>query len=271
MLVGSGGDGIFGNGNDVTLQSGGAALVREHGRGSILTINTAGLNLPTDEYELTLEGTGGNVIKNLQGNALDGENTPNDDPERSAAGPPLGHGHPGEQLLPPVHHRHACPLDRSGDLHARPVERHGESPLRHVEQHTILHGPDHRHLPAGQPAAGRHGLPRRLNQTTGQWVQVGQTTTNATGNFTVTASSPLPDTLYNVGPDGLLGTADDSSCDLARVRIVNQAGNASNAFTDPISAFEAEGAATDFIIDTLAPQVTAESPAPGSLVTPRDR
>ena len=70
-----------------------------------------------------------------------------------------------------------------------------------------------------------------------------------------------------MGPDGLLGTPDDTNLDIARVRIVNTAGNASNAFTDPISAFEAEGAATNFIVDTLAPQITAESPAPGSLAT----
>ena len=37
-------------------------------------------------------------------------------------------------------------------------------------------------------------------------------------------------------------------------------------FTDPISAFAAKGATTSFIVDTQAPQVTAESPAPGSLV-----
>ena len=76
VLVGSGGDGIFGNGNDVTYSLAGRLSYADTASGSILTINMAGLNLPTDEYELTLQGTGGSVIENLEGNALDGQNTP---------------------------------------------------------------------------------------------------------------------------------------------------------------------------------------------------
>ena len=52
--IGSGGDGTFGNGNDVDLQPGGRLSYFEREPRELLTINTAGLNLPTDEYELVL-------------------------------------------------------------------------------------------------------------------------------------------------------------------------------------------------------------------------
>src|SRR5262249_35977332 len=95
LLVGSGGDGTFANGNDVTFDLTGRLSYANSPSGSILTINTAGLNLPTDEYELTLVGSGSSVIKNLKGNALDGENTPKNDPNGLQQALPSGDSFPG--------------------------------------------------------------------------------------------------------------------------------------------------------------------------------
>jgi len=267
VLVGSGGDGIFGNGNDVTYSLTGRLSYADTASGSILTINTVGLNLPTDEYELVLEGTGGNVIKNLEGNALDGQNTPNDNPNGVQQALPSGTGTPGSNFFLQFTIDTNTPSIVPGTFMLAPSSVTGSLPYVTSNNTPSFTGQITDVFPPANPLQGDTVYLDVLNQTTGQWVQVGQTTTNATGNFTVTPSSPLPDTLYNVGPDGLLGTADDTNLDIARVRIVNTAGNASNVFTDPISAFVSAGAATNFIIDTLAPQVTAESPAPGSLAT----
>ncbi len=210
VLVGSGGDGIFGNGNDVTFSLAGRLSYANTASGSILTINMAGLNLPTDEYELILDGTGSNVIKNLQGNALDGENTPNDNPNGVQQALPSGTGTPGSNFYLQFTIDMHAPSLVPGTLHARPVERHGESPVSSRTNNTpSFTGQITDIFPPANPLQGDTVFLDVFDQTTGQWVQVGQSTTNATGNFTVAVSSPLPDTPYNVGPDGLLGTADD--------------------------------------------------------------
>ncbi len=267
VLVGSGGDGIFGNGNDVTFSLAGRLTYTNTASGSVLTINMAGLNLPTDEYELTLDGNGSNVIKNLQGNALDGENTPNDDPNGVQQALPSGDGQPGGNFYLQFTIDMHPPTLVPGSFQLDPSSVTGSLPFVTNDTTPSFSGQISDIFPPANALQGDTVFLDVFNQSTGQWVQVGQSTTNATGNFTVAVTTPLPDSQYNVGPDGVLGTADDQGYDVARVRIVDQAGNVSDAFTDPLSDFQAQGAATNFIIDTLAPQITAESPAPGSLAS----
>jgi hypothetical protein len=265
LLVGSGGDGIFGNGNDVPFDLSGRLSYANTAAGSILTINMAGLNLPTDEYEITLEGTGANVIKNTKGNALDGQNTTNGDPNGTQLALPSGTGTPGSNFYLQFTVDTHAPSLVPGTFMLAPSSVTGSLPFVTNQTTPSFSGQITDIFPPANPLLGDTVFLDVFNQSTGQWVNVGQSTTNATGNFTVAVSTPLPNTPYNVGPDGLLGTPDDSGYDLARVRIVDQAGNASNAFTDPNSAFTAAGALTGFVVDTSAPVVTGESPAPNSL------
>src|SRR5262249_31701794 len=75
QLVGSGGDGIFGNGNDVPINLPGKLSFNNATRSLVITLSGAGLALPTDRYRLTLLGNGSTVLRDRSGLALDGENT----------------------------------------------------------------------------------------------------------------------------------------------------------------------------------------------------
>src|SRR5262249_51518043 len=142
--------------------------------GSILTINTAGLNLPTDEYELTLVGSGSSVIKNLKGNALDGENTPKDDPNGGQQGRPPGDSFPGgNSFLQFTIDTHAAPLvpgtfhlDPSTDTNIVGDNITSDNTPSFSGQITDI-------FPPSNPLQGDTVFIDVLNQSTGQWVQVG--------------------------------------------------------------------------------------------------
>ena len=74
----------------------------------------------------------------------------------------------------------------------------------------VLLGPDHRPLPADQSARGATRCSSTSSTTppASGSRSAGRRPTPR-GNFSSTASTPLPDSPYNVGPDGLLGTGDD--------------------------------------------------------------
>jgi hypothetical protein len=96
LLVGSGGDGIFGNGNDVTINLSSKLSFINATRTLVISLSGSGLTLGTDKYRLTLLGNGSQVIRNPQGLALDGENTDNNDSPNGAQLPlPSGDGFPG--------------------------------------------------------------------------------------------------------------------------------------------------------------------------------
>jgi len=71
LLVRSGGDAIFGNGNDVAITPVSAAATGA----TEATMDLTGVTLPEDAYQVTLVGTGGTPITNVLGNVLDGEFT----------------------------------------------------------------------------------------------------------------------------------------------------------------------------------------------------
>jgi hypothetical protein len=268
LLVGSGGTGTFGGTGNVTFDLTGRLSYSNSASGSILTISMAGLNLPTDEYEIVLDGTGSHVIKDLQGNALDGENTPNDDPNGAALALPSGNGIPGGnfflQFTIDTHPASLVP----GSLHMDPnsdTNRVGDAVTANTT--PVFDGQITDIFPPTNPLLGDTVFLDVYDYTTNQFVQVGQGVTNATGNFSIAPTAPLPNTPYVVGPDGLLENGllnngpigfdpDDAYLGLVRVRIVDQAGNVS-----------APSAWFPYIVDTTPPVVTSESPAPGTLAS----
>jgi hypothetical protein len=101
LLVGAGGDGIFGNGNDNDKSYNLSGKVSFNPTTNVLTINVgaAGLMLQTDEYRVTVVGNGSQVIRDPQGNAFDGVNTLNDDPNNPQLPLPSGDGTPGSNFF----------------------------------------------------------------------------------------------------------------------------------------------------------------------------
>lgn len=266
MLVGSGGDGVFGNGNDFSISLTGKLSYDP--RTLTVSIQTAGTTLPTDEYLITLAGNGSNVIRDTSGNALDGENTPGNDPNGSQGPLPTGDNFPGGNfyLKFTVDQRPATLVP--GSLRLDPSTDTNRLDGLTANNVPAFSGRISDVFPPANPLQGATVFLDILDIPTGQFVQVGSGTTDINGSFLIRVSSPLPDSPYNVGPDGLLGAGnDDSGYGLARVRVVDQAGNVSNNFNDPLSSFLAAGAAITFVVDTQAPSLTSISPTSGSLVT----
>ena len=69
-LTGSGGDGIFGNGNDLPITP---VSVMVGASPTSAVMDLTGMVLADDTYRITLVGTGAAVIMDLDGNALDGD------------------------------------------------------------------------------------------------------------------------------------------------------------------------------------------------------
>jgi len=73
QLFRSGGDGTFADGNEVEVPTSPVSLSNINPR--LLTIDLTGVEPVEDRYQLTLKGTGPNVILDVNGRALDGEFT----------------------------------------------------------------------------------------------------------------------------------------------------------------------------------------------------
>lgn len=286
LLEASGGDGIFGNNNNANDKfydlSG---KVTFNSSTNILTINVgaAGLVLQSDKYRLFLLGSGSSVLKDPQGNILDGENTANNDPNGAQLALPSGDGFPGGTFYDTFIINTAAPslvkgtfqLDSSSDSNI------STDKITNVNTPSFsgnVAAPLSSIVPlAGQTvildlSTGTNGVFDRLN--------AGTALTDSAGHFLVTVgvdgantglvtdTSPVPNSGYNVGKDGKLGTIDDSGYTLARIRVIDQSGNVSNTITDPISAFLNNGALAGAVIDTTSPRITSFSPAPNSTISP---
>lgn len=71
LLTGSGGDGTFGEANDIVI---GAASISVPGANPASAVfDLTGVTLPDDTYQVSLLGDGASVILDLDANALDGE------------------------------------------------------------------------------------------------------------------------------------------------------------------------------------------------------
>jgi mono/diheme cytochrome c family protein len=69
----SGGDGVFGNGNDVAITPASVTVPAANTHSAVMSL--AGVASANDTYRLTLSGSGAAKILDLSGNALDGEYT----------------------------------------------------------------------------------------------------------------------------------------------------------------------------------------------------
>ncbi len=279
LLAASGGDGLFGNGNSsadrfINLAGKLAFDPVTH----ILTINLAnsGLILNNDEYRISILGSGSNVVRDPNGNALDGEDLDANGNQRAL---PSGDGFPGGNFTvtftvdtnPPSVVNGTFNLDASTDSNYRDSVTDINTPSFSGNITDIF-----------PPANFLLGQTVHIDiSTKGDGVfdriDAGIGTTDASGHFLVQIAQPLPDSPYTVGPDGILArdytknpptlaNADDTGFSLARVRVIDQAGNVSNTVNAPFSTFAAQGAAAVFMLDTRGPRITSISPTIGSLV-----
>ncbi len=101
ILQASGGDGIFGNGNnsnDRTIDLSGKLSYNPSTQ--IVTVNLSGIKPPltNDEFRITIFGAGANVVRDPQGNALDGKNTVGGSATGAQLPLPSGTGAPGSNF-----------------------------------------------------------------------------------------------------------------------------------------------------------------------------
>ncbi|MFO0910304.1 MAG: hypothetical protein U0794_18500 [Isosphaeraceae bacterium] len=282
LLQASGGDAIFGNNNNPNDKFYNlSGKVSFDPSTNILTINVgaAGLTLQSDMYRLTLVGTGSNVIRDPQGNALDGENTVNGDVNGAQLALPSGDGFPGGNFYNTFIINTTSPslvpnsfvLDPTSDTNIA-------GDLVTTDNTPTFTGQVNASLSQISPLQGQtvyldfstrgDGVFDRLN--------VGTAVTDAQGRFAVTVGvdgantglvtngNPLGDSPYTFNSTNLTF----SGYGLARVRIVDQSGNTSNLTTDSLNAFAQKGAVTGTIIDTAAPRITSFSPSPNQLLRP---
>ncbi len=276
QLIGSGGDGVFGNANDINYNL--ANRLSFDITSNHLIINTAGLFTPAqlnDEFELVLKGTGSAILRDNNGLALDGYT--NNDTVPLPSGSDKFPGSDFSVLFTISTH---SPSLVAGTFGLAPgsfntaINTAGAAnvgaPVTNNNRPTFV-GQITDIFPPANPLQGDQvfvdisttGDPNNFND-------LGAATgvTNATGNFSVTVAQPLPNSTLNVGPDGIQGTRDDLGITLARVRVVNAAGNQSILPTAPFSTFLNAGAAYGFQVDTVPPRVTALTPASSTLATP---
>jgi hypothetical protein len=282
ILQASGGDGIFGNGNSTSDR-----FIDLSGKLSfdpttnILTINlgASGLVLTNDEYRLELLGTGSQVIRDPQGNALDGENTAGGSATGAQLALPSGDGVPGGNTFVTFTIDTHPPAIVPGTFGLAPV-----SDSNRLDSITNVTTPTFQGnitdiFPPLNPVAGQTVSIDISTKGNGVFdiLNAGVGTTDATGHFSVKITNTLPNSPYNVGADGILAydytktppvqSVDDYGYSVARVRIVDQSGNASNTITAPLSSYNSTGAATSFVVDTNGPLVTSVSPGPNTVAT----
>jgi hypothetical protein len=286
LLEASGGDGIFGNNNSPNDKFYNlSGKVSFNPANNVLTINVgaAGLVLQNDEYRIFLLGTGSQVLRDPQGNALDGENTLNDDPNGAQLALPSGDGFPGGNFYTtfiintqaPIVTPNTFTLADSSDTNVV-----GDK-ITSVNLPTFV-GTISTPLSAITPLAGQTIIIDVSTQSNGTFdrLNAGTAVTDAQGNFSVTIgkdgantglvtnTSAVPDSPYNVGPDGKLNPldGDDKGYTFFRIRVIDQSGNASNLPTDPLSAFIKNNALAAAVIDTTSPVLTTFTPSPSGVL-----
>jgi large repetitive protein len=268
LLEESGGDGIFGNGNsalDKFIDLSGKLAFDPATKILTISIGASNLVLPNDEYRLILEGSGNSVIRDPNGVALDGENTSNnDDPNGSQLPLPSGDGFPGGNFFVTFSVNSVPPqVNPATPVHLDPAtdtNRVGDNITANAQ--PAFDGSVIAFFPPVNPQSGDTVAVDVSTKGDGNFdiVNAGIGTTRADGTFTVKVSQSLPNSPYNVGPDGILGTADDTGYSVARIRVVDKNGNQSNP-NDP-------NALVRFVVDTTGARILSASPTPGSAVTP---
>jgi hypothetical protein len=286
LLQESGGDGIFGNSNSPTDRFINlAGKLTFDASTDILTIHLAdaGLVLTSDEYRLVLQGSGSNILRDTQGNALDGENLDTNNLQKDL---PSGDTFPGGNFSltftvntqPSTIVPGTFQLSPSSDSNVSGDNITFNNKPSFTGTITDLN-------PAINPLAGQIVVIDVSTKGNGVWdrMNAGTASTNAQGQFVVTVgtdgantglvtnTSGLPDSPYSVGANGLLNSSanagllpgqntDDTGSTMVRVRIIDASGNSSST-TDPNSR-------TTLIVDSRGPTVTSISPTQGTLLKP---
>jgi hypothetical protein len=264
LLQASGGDGIFGNANNSQDR-----FISLSGRlsydpaTSVITVGlgSLGLSLSNDLYRIIVRGSGGDVVRSTVGLALDGENTVGGLPDGAQLPLPSGDGVPGGDFFATFAVDTVAPQVVAGSLALATDSNRPNDRITNTNTPTFT-GRIFDVPPPTNPLLGQTII---LDvDTNGDGVfdrlDVGRATTDASGFFSVTSSVALPNTPYSVGPDGLLGTADDRNYSVARIRVIDQSGNQSFAGST--------AARLSFVVDTSGPRVTGASPLPGAQVNP---
>ena len=139
LLQASGGDGIFGNGNnanDKFISLAGKLSFDSATNTMIINLGGSGLSLADDAYRIWLLGNGSNVIRDPQGATLDGENTDpksKDDPNNPQLPLPSGDGFPGGNFYNTFVINSTPLVGQAGHVPALAVERHQyRGRLRHL-------------------------------------------------------------------------------------------------------------------------------------------
>ncbi|MEW4567156.1 S8 family serine peptidase [Tautonia sp. JC769] len=260
VLQASGGDGIFGNANspsDRTIPLSGLVSFDPATNRLVIELASANLLLQNDLYRITLIGTGGNVIRDRQGNALDGENIATD----GLPGPlPSGDGFPGGNFILPFTIDTRAPEVIPGSFRLDPTnDPTFPVGITNVDMPTFV-GSVTDLFPPVNPLINQTVVLDVDSNGDGVFdlLGVGQAITDANGNFVITAGQALPDSPFNVGPDGIFGTSDDTGYSRARVRVTDVSGNESDP-DDP-------NAIIRFVVDTRSPRITSTTPEDGSQV-----
>ncbi|MHC5540814.1 Ig-like domain-containing protein, partial [Singulisphaera rosea] len=215
LLEESGGDGIYGNNNsplDHFIDLTGKLSFNSATNVLTISLGSSGVVLPTDQYRIFLNGSGANVIRDPQGNALDGDNTLNDDPSNPQLALPSGDGKPGGNFFLTFVINTSASSVVQGSLSLAPT-----SDTNRIDQITYNNQPSFtgaitdvapQIVPLGNQTVVidistlGNGVFDRTN--------AGTAFTNADGTFTVTVgtdgagtglvtnTSPLPNSSYNV-------------------------------------------------------------------------
>ena len=257
------------------------------------------MTLGTDAYQITLFGSGSPVITSPQGVALDGENTVGDTSTGAQLALPSGNGYPGGNFFdsfiinttPPSVLSGSLKLDPASDTNivgdqitsstsptfdgtvSEPnpqlVPLSGQTAILDVGIAVLVNGVLTTYFDPSQLPSNLANLAQYIRQNAGTGISTTggafQVTlgVDAANTGLVTNTTPLPDlqSLYNVGPDGLLSPlpGDDSGYYVARVRVIDQSGNQSDP-NDP-------NAQAPFVVDHTAPTMSFVTPTPNQVIT----
>jgi large repetitive protein len=258
----------------------------------VINLAAAGLTLGTDAYQITLFGSGSPVITNLQGVALDGENTVGGSATGAQLALPSGNGYPGGNFFdsfiinttPPAVAPGTLTMAAASDTNivgddittsALPtfngnISEPNPNLVPLAGQTVILDvGIEFNGVTYFSTTGAPASLAQFIRQNAGTAVSttggafavtVGTDAAN-TGLVTNTGALPNLFGTYNVGSSGILsplpGTVNGYY--VARIRVVDQSGNQSNP-SDPNSQLP-------FVVDDTPPTVNITSPAGGQVVT----
>lgn len=255
LLVGAGPDQQLGTSDDTKFNLSGKLSFTAATNTMVINVAASGLTLPNDVYQLRILGDGANVVRDTDGNSLDGENLDANGVQKPL---PSGDGFPGGNFLMTFIVNSNHPTIVAGSIRLDPNSDTGvpNDNITYLTTPNII-GQITDSFP---PANARAGQTVRIRYAPDgvhfddSYTVTG--TTDAQGRFSLAPAKPLPNSPVNVGPDGILGTADDLGFSVAQIVVTNSAGNSADPYYMKLW------------IDTVNPRVTGYAPAANSVNLP---